>query len=33
MRSAVKMCLSLAQRQPANADLNLAADDMTRWMI
>ncbi len=29
MRSAVKTRLSLAQRQPANADLNLAADDMT----
>ncbi len=27
MRSAVKTRLSLAQRQPANADLNLAADD------
>ncbi len=27
MCSAVKTCLSLAQRQPANADLNLAADD------
>ncbi len=26
MRSAVKTRLSLAQRQPANADLNLAAD-------
>ncbi len=29
MRSAVQTRLSLAQRQPANADLNLAADDMT----
>ncbi len=27
MRSAVKTRLSLAQRHPANADLNLAADD------
>ncbi len=27
MRSAVQTRLSLAQRQPANADLNLAADD------
>ncbi len=27
MRSAVISRLSLAQRQPANADLNLAADD------
>ncbi len=30
MRSAVKMHLSLAQSQPANADLNLVADDMTQ---
>ncbi len=29
MRSAVQTRLYLAQRQPANADLNLAADDMT----
>ncbi len=28
MRSAVKTHLYLAQHQPANADLNLAADDM-----
>ncbi len=27
MRSAVKTRLSLAQRQPENADMNLAADD------
>ncbi len=33
MLSAVKMRLYLAQRQPANADLNLAAGDMTRWTI
>ncbi len=33
MRSAVKTRLSLAQRQPANADLNLAADDKKRWTI
>ncbi len=33
MRSAVKTRLYLAQHQPANADLNLAADDMTRWTI
>ncbi len=33
MRSAVKTRLSLAQRQPANTDLNLAADDMMRWTI
>ncbi len=33
MISAVKTRLYLAQRQPAKADLNLAADDMTRWMI
>ncbi len=32
--SAVKTRLDLAQGQPANADLNLAADDdMTRWTI
>ncbi len=29
MHIAVKTHLSLSQRQPANADLNLAADDMT----
>ncbi len=33
MRSAVKTRLSLTQHQQANADLNLAADDMTRWTI
>ncbi len=32
MRSAVKTHLYLAQHQPANADLNLAADDM-HWMF
>ncbi len=31
MRSAVKTHLSLAQRQPASADFNLAADDMMHW--
>ncbi len=33
MRRAVKTRLSLVQRQPANADLNLVADDMMRWTI
>ncbi len=33
MRSAGKMRLSLAQRQPANADLNLAADAVPDWTI
>ncbi len=33
MRSAVITRLYLAQRQPANADLNLAADDMRRLTI
>ncbi len=28
-----KQRLYLAQRQLANADLNLAADDMTRWTM
>ncbi len=33
MRSAVETCLSLAQCQPADAGLNLAADDRRaeRW--
>ncbi len=33
MQSAVKTHLYMAQHQPANADLNLAADDKKRWTI
>ncbi len=33
IHNAVKKLLYLAQSQPANADLNLAADDRTRWAI